>query len=61
MLDAVENFLAVAATHQPCAQFQLIVHDAKRRLAVGKTRRFLRNGPRCLRKLRSALDTPYPP
>lgn len=39
MFDAVENFLAVAATYQSGTQFQLIMHDAERRLAVGTLRR----------------------
>lgn len=39
MFYAVEDFLAVAATHQPCTQLQLVMRDAKRRLAVGTLRR----------------------
>jgi hypothetical protein len=39
ILDAVENFLAGSAAYQSGAQFQLIVRDAERRLAVGTLRR----------------------
>ncbi len=39
MLDTVENLLALAAAYQTCAQLQLIMYDAERRLAVGTLRR----------------------
>lgn len=35
MFNTVEDFLAMAATYQTCTQLELVIDDAKRRLAVG--------------------------